>query len=63
MKTIDQSLAERRLYSITEASKVLGRSSRWVRDRVKAGELVGVRVGRLMIHGPSINRYIASRQY
>ncbi len=54
-------LAERRLYSVKEAGHLMGRSKLWVTQQVQAGELLGVRMPRLMINGPSINRFIEQR--
>ncbi len=54
-------LAERRLYSVAEAGHLMGRSKVWVTQQVAAGELIGVRMPRLMINGPSINRFLNKR--
>ncbi len=54
-------IAERRLYSVAEAGVLLGRSKIWITQRVAAGELIGVRMPRLMINGPSINHFLKTR--
>lgn len=54
-------IAERRLYSVKEAAALLGRCEKWVALQVKAGTLVGILMPRLMIHGPSINRFLRER--
>ena len=54
-------IAERRLYSVAEAGHLMGRSKLWITQQVAAGELLGVRMPRLMISGPSINRFIDKR--
>lgn len=56
-------IAEARMYTLREAALFFGgRSIRWVRDRVKSGELDGFATGMVVVSGQSMNRYLRERQ-
>jgi hypothetical protein len=57
--------AVERYYSVSEAGMLLGFSGRWIRDRIRSGELAGVVEcgAELRIPASGINAYLDRHQY
>jgi hypothetical protein len=58
-----QKLAEsRRLYRVGEAAAFFSMSTRWVRDRIRAGELEAFDLGDWAVSGASMNALLERRR-
>jgi len=51
------------MYKLPDAARLLGRSSRWVRDRVAKGELEAFLLPNMVIPGQAINKFLEARRY
>ncbi len=50
-------------YHVNRVALLLDMSDRWLKDQIKKGELVGLRLGKkIVIQGDSLRRFIDSRQ-